>query len=197
MRDNFGTGVYSVIPGATGTTYVLVDADDTCHIKTRIAGVNAVGSGAPADSNIVGPITQLAPTNTVAPVASGVPIVGNFVSVAVGTWTGMGGFSGAFTYQWQRETGVGTGSYANISGATSGRYTLVQADSGRRLRCNVTGTNDTSSATAVSNVVGPIQDAPAPPDPDDGGTPPPDEHLGAPPTESFAIGVYQKLFPVT
>jgi hypothetical protein len=92
-----------------------------------------------------------APSNTVAPVASGTPTTGQNLSCTTGTWTGSP--TPTYTYQWQR-AGV------NIGGATASTYTLVEADEGNAIRCVVTATNASGSASANSNAITP-EDEPA------------------------------------
>ncbi len=81
-----------------------------------------------------------APTNTVAPVASGTMSIGQTVSTTDGTWTG----SPAFTYQWRRDG-------ASIGSATSSSYVLTSSDIGPAIDCVVTGTNAGGNASADSN----------------------------------------------
>lgn len=80
-----------------------------------------------------------APVNSVAPVRSGVQIVGVAHTVTTGTWSG----SPTFSYQWKRNgtTNIGTNSAA---------YTTVTADVGSTISCVVTATNAAGSATATS-----------------------------------------------
>jgi len=84
------------------------------------------------------------PSNTVAPVLSGTPTVGQTLSCSTGTW--LGTLPITYTYQWKR--GV-----SNISGATSSTYTLVQADALQTITCDVTATNVVGSASATSNSI--------------------------------------------
>jgi hypothetical protein len=90
-----------------------------------------------------------APTNSVAPVASGTPTVGQTLTTTDGTWTG----GPSFTYQWQRDN-TGGGSYSNIGSATASTYVLVSGDAGCNVRCVVTATNAGGSASANSNALG-------------------------------------------
>lgn len=100
--------------------------------RPRRPGLRAVGGGS----------LVAAPTNTVAPVASGQVIVNGTLSVTTGTWTG----SPSFTYQWKR-AGV------SIGGATANTYTPVAADIGPAITCTVTGSNAGGSANADSNAL--------------------------------------------
>ncbi len=91
-----------------------------------------------------GAAAPVAPTNTVAPVASGTATVGSTLSVTTGTWTGDATI--VYTYQWQRG-GV------NIGSATANTYLLVAADASTSVRCVVTGTNGAGNASANSNAI--------------------------------------------
>jgi hypothetical protein len=82
-----------------------------------------------------------APVNTVAPVASGTASVTSVLSTTNGTWSNT---PTSFAYQWQND---GT----NISGATASTYTVVSGDAGHTIRCVVTATNGSGSASANSN----------------------------------------------
>jgi hypothetical protein len=90
------------------------------------------------------------PSPTVAPVVTAVsppPTVGGLLTASNGTWTG----APTYVRQWKRNaTNVGTG-------ATS--YTLVVADVGAMMSCDVTATNAGGTATVQSNTVGPVLDA--------------------------------------
>lgn len=90
--------------------------------------------------------TPAAPVNTVAPALSGIRTQGQVLTTSNGSWTGSP--LPAFTYQWKRAG-------SNISGATSQSYTLVLADVGQSIKCTVTATNGSGSASADSNAVTP------------------------------------------
>lgn len=87
------------------------------------------------------------PTNTVAPVVSGTPTVGQTTSSTTGTWTGVGTIT--YAYQWLDDG-------AAISGATSSTYTLTAGEEGGFITCRVTATDDNGSTAATSNSVGPV-----------------------------------------
>lgn len=91
------------------------------------------------------------PTNTVAPVISGIAERGETLTSTTGTWTGTGTIT--YAYQWKR-------SGANISGATSSTYVLVAADDNAFITCNITATDDTGSRSKLSNSLGPVLAAP-------------------------------------
>ena len=102
------------------------------------------------------------PVNSVAPSATGTGAVGETLTTTSGTWGLDSPFSSGsngtitYTYQWTRsddESGTGE---SNIFGATSSSYTVVEADSGKFLRCVVSATNDggnDSAADTNSNMI--------------------------------------------
>lgn len=85
------------------------------------------------------------PVNSVAPALSGTAQEGQTLTCSTGTWSG----SPTYTYQWKRNGN-------NITSATNSTYTLVTADVGTSIKCTVTATNFTGSATADSNTVVPV-----------------------------------------
>jgi hypothetical protein len=95
-----------------------------------------------------------APVNTVAPAIAGTAEIGAALSVTSnGTW---GNAPSSYSYQWQRETGIGAGTFANVLGSTGSTYVLGAADEDLLVRVRVTATNATGSTTASSNEIGPI-----------------------------------------
>jgi hypothetical protein len=87
------------------------------------------------------------PVNISAPVIHGGIDVGSVLGVSKGTWDGKPGPT--YTYQWKRDG-------SNISSATSSSYTVVGADTGAVITCDVKATNSEGNATATSNGIGPI-----------------------------------------
>jgi hypothetical protein len=92
---------------------------------------------------VVDPITN-PPVNTAAPVASGIGTVGQILTCTTGTWNNS---PSSYAYRWQRN-----GTDIVLNGAAS-TYTLVAADSGTNVGCNVTATNAIGNASAVSNAI--------------------------------------------
>jgi hypothetical protein len=84
-----------------------------------------------------------APVNSSPPVISGTTTLGSVLTTTDGTWTNS---PSSFSYQWKRgATNIGT---------NSNTYTLVVADSGAAITCEVTATNaGGSSAPAASNII--------------------------------------------
>jgi hypothetical protein len=152
QRDVAGNSSYGNIGAATASTYALVTADDTCHVRCVVTAHNTNAATPSANSNASAIVTLAIPTNSVAPVASGTAQVGRSVSCTTGTWTST---PSSYAYQWQDSADGSTG-WANIASATSSSYLIAAGELNDYLRCNVTATNDggTSSATP-SNVLGP------------------------------------------
>jgi hypothetical protein len=81
------------------------------------------------------------PVCTVAPAVTGTVTVGQVLTSNTGTWLN----SPTYAYQWRRAGN------ANIPSATAATYTLVTADKGYVVECEVTATNGAGSATTKSN----------------------------------------------
>jgi hypothetical protein len=144
----------SAISGATASTYVLLVADEGLSVKCSVTATNASGA-ASADSNAVTPTAApTAPANTVAPAVTGTATVGQTLACSTGTWTGTPTIT--YAYQWKRAGSA-------ISGATSSTYALVAADASVAVKCTVTATNGTGSASADSNTVTPAATVPGAP----------------------------------
>src|SRR5207245_7200105 len=76
-----------------------------------------------------------------APTVSGEAKLGSSLQCSQGVWSGTP--APAFTYTWLRDRSV-------IAPATSSTYTIVEADLGHTLTCEVTATNEEGSASAAS-----------------------------------------------
>lgn len=136
----------SNIGGATSSTYTLVSADIGANIDCMVTATNVYGS-ASSDSNDIGPIAGVAPSNISAPIASGTAQDGQVLTTTNGVWAGSTPIT--YTYQWRRNG-------SNIGGATASTYTLVTADVGTNVDCMVTATNPYGSASMDSNDIGPV-----------------------------------------
>jgi len=89
-----------------------------------------------------------APQNQKAPSLEGKAMVGQTLTADKGDWSGS---PTTFTYQWQRCDNDGT-SCGDISGATTSKYKLTDADVGNTVRAQVKATNSDGSTTAGSKV---------------------------------------------
>jgi hypothetical protein len=106
--------------------------------KRQLYGKDSRGGANPVNPGIQ------APHNTVAPVVSGTPAVGQTLTSTAGTWTGVP--TPVITYQW-RATSV------DIAGATSATFALTAAQSGKIVDCKVTGTNPSGSESRTGNAL--------------------------------------------
>jgi hypothetical protein len=159
-------GAWVTIAGATGPSYAVTATDEGARLRALVTASNPAGSvsvGSVASS----PVATAPPVSASAPaIASGTARLGATLTATAGQWSPAGV---TVSYAWQRSAG---GSWTTIAGATDGRYTLTQADTGQLVRVRVTATNVDGSATATSapsaTVLAPPQSTRAPDAP--GGT---------------------------
>jgi hypothetical protein len=133
----------STIASATASTYTPVTADIGNPLSCRVTASNP-GGDTNATSNSTANVTEAAPVNTVAPVASGYVYAGKTLSTTNGTWTSIA--TPTYAYQWKRN---GT----NVSNGTNSTYAVVTADEGQSITCSVTATNPGGSTSQVSNTL--------------------------------------------
>ena len=116
-------------------SYTLLAGDETFNIFARVTAINSEGSDN-ADSNQIGPIkVAVAPSETSAPVISGVGGVGQTLSVSTPAVWNLGEPPATITSTWLRD-GV------PISGSEdSSTYLTVVADSGATITYQETATN--------------------------------------------------------
>ena len=150
------------IAGETGNTYTLGDTDVGQTLRVQVSYRDQRG----ADERLISDAT-LAVTNVNDDPTGSVSIDGTaeeyqILTANTGTLDDADGL-GAFSYQWQRNTGAND-AFENIAGATGNTYTLDDADVGHEVQVMVSYTDDggmdeslTSAATAV---VENVNDAP-------------------------------------
>jgi C1A family cysteine protease len=141
---------WSAISGATAATYVPVGADLGQRLRVLVTATDGRGPGA-APSAAIGPVAVGAPVSTAAPGVTGTPRVGQTLTATSGSWNPA---ATSYAYEWQRSTDGGA-TWASITGATGTTYVLGSADSGAKVRVQVTATNGSGRAQAWA-VVGPI-----------------------------------------
>ena len=122
-------GELQAIPAAGGSARVFQDATGASQPSWGLAVAN---TGAP----------------TITLQSGGTYSEGAQLSASVGTWTSISGIT-SYAYRWLR-CGSGGGGCVEISGATSGTYTLVNGDVGSTVRVRVTATSPDGSAPALS-----------------------------------------------
>jgi hypothetical protein len=122
------------IIGATSNTYVAQVGDGSAAITADVTASNAGGDTTATSAGVT--IIE----NTVLPGVTSSATIGTQNNGMLGTWTG----SPVITHQWQRNTG----SWVDISGATSLNYTPVDVDFGYTLRRREIPNGDTGAAVA-------------------------------------------------
>jgi hypothetical protein len=133
----------SPIAAATGSSYVVAEADEGHSLSCRVTAMNDEGS-ASATSNVL-EIPGEKPADVLAPqVPTKPPAVGESLPCSKGTWKGQP--PPTFTYQWLRD---GT----SIPGATASSHTVTGEDRGHSLSCRVTAKNSAGTTEAISNAV--------------------------------------------
>ncbi len=142
------------IAGATGSTYLLADADVGATVRVTVTASNAAGPGtgvSPATPAITG--STGAPTNSVPPTISGTVRDGQTLTVIPGTWSGTAPIT--YTYQWQSCDASGANCNP-VAAATAPTYALSSTDVGTTLEVIVTASNANGSATATSPASGTV-----------------------------------------
>lgn len=130
------------IPGATNNTYTIVAGDLGKAITVQVTphtdpAITDPAVGLDVASNTLSVIAGGTVTGvTVSGEVGGYPQVD---SVLTATAVCAGGACTTVTYQWQIETGLGTNTFTDISGATGNTYTPVRTD--QRLRIQVVVSN--------------------------------------------------------
>ena len=145
----------SDIPGATGSTYTLADADEGKVVSVTVNFTDDAGNAESLTSVATG--TVAAKPNSPAtglPTIGGTAQVGETLTADTSGIADEDGLSNAsFSYQWISNDGSND---ADIAGATGSTYTLAEADQGKAIKVKVSFTDDagneeslTSNATAA------------------------------------------------
>jgi alpha-tubulin suppressor-like RCC1 family protein len=147
------------ITGATEPSYIPTASDLGKTLKVIVTAEGAAGKESVA--SVVTPViasVRLAPTDLFAPAIEGNLTPGETVTAQKGTWVSSETIS--YSYQWQKCNEEGEGC-ANITGATSSAYKLIEGDVNSTLRVIVTGENaigkasETSEASETVTAAGP------------------------------------------
>ncbi|MDA0141012.1 hypothetical protein OJ962_26180 [Solirubrobacter sp. CPCC 204708] len=144
----------------------------------RLVTVDYAGNSATTDVGFVTIDNVPAPSSASAPVVAGVARHGETLTASDGTWTGTGL---TLTRRWQR---LESGTWTDISRATSSGYEVTPADYGKALRFWVRAVNAEGAADAYSDPTDPVAAPAAPrpePTPDPTPAPPPATPLPASP----------------
>lgn len=107
-----------------------------------------------ADAGLGVVVTGDAPVNTAAPDVTGDAVVGVTLESDTGDWDGSEPIE--FAYQWQQSEDGATG-WSDIPDADTNELELLVGMVDEYVQCVVTASNEFGSATAESNVIGPIE----------------------------------------
>ena len=124
------------LPGATGSTYSLADADIGKAISVKVSFTDDRGHQETLTSAQTAAVAAANTPATGAPAISGTPQVGKTLTAdTLGIADEDGLSNAAFVYQWLADD-------VEIASATSSAYTLAAADEGRTIRVTVSFTED-------------------------------------------------------
>ena len=154
-KGSWDNGTWSLIAGATGSTYTLVRGDEGYYFNVVATGTG----GQYTQPDFVGPVAPAPPPGPLQSVSisGGTPQAGDTLMANLTP-------SGATaSYQWEESTSA-TGTYADIPNATSNFYTPVTGDVGDYIKVVATG-NGGYSGIVTSAAAGPVQAQPTIPIP--------------------------------
>jgi hypothetical protein len=146
------SGICRTIDGAVGATYVVSATDLGHFLLVQVTASNGGGANE-ADSAPTEVVLPAVPALVTGPSISGDATVGSTLTADPGSWSDP---AATFTYAWLRCHGNGSGSCSTINGADGTTYVLTADDAGFNIAVAVTATNAGGSATADSNLVGPV-----------------------------------------
>ena len=141
------------ITGATSQTYLLTNDDQDLKIKVVVSFMDdrgeeeSVSSTAFPGSGKIEPKSNNPPTGS--PTITGQAEVGHTLIASTSGIADIDGLNApGFTYQWQRQDG---GVFTDIAGATGMLYTLTSDDEGKRVRVEVTFTDDDGNRHSLTS----------------------------------------------
>ena len=136
------------IPGATGATYAVVDADEGERLKVRVDFTDDAGNAERLTSTATDAVEAAPRANTPAegrPAIAGTARVGEALTASTAGVSDADGLDNAeFAHQWLRGG-------ADIPGATGATYAVVDADEGERLKVRVEFTDDAGNEESVTS----------------------------------------------
>ena len=136
------------ISSATEPSYIAASTDvgKTLRVVVTVEGTAGKESVDSAVTPVIGS-ESLAPENLFAPTIEGNLTPSETLTAQTGTWVSSETIT--YTYQWQKCNEEGE-ECANISGATSSTYKLIEGDINSTLRVTVRGKNTLGTASATS-----------------------------------------------
>ncbi|ODT80451.1 MAG: hypothetical protein ABS76_16055 [Pelagibacterium sp. SCN 64-44] len=136
---------FADISGATAASYALTSDDVASQIRVVIAYTDARGAHEEVISAATAPVTLSNSAPTGAVTITGQAVENQILTANVAALVDADGL-GAFSYQWQRNTGSG---FADIAGAIAKSYKLTDADALANVRVVVSYTDGKGNLETV------------------------------------------------
>jgi hypothetical protein len=159
-RCNANGRTCAAIPNATGTSYMITNAD----LGHALLAVVQASNGATIQKTFstatpaVVPASVKRPTSVAGPAVSGDAIVGQQLVATPGIWKGVGPTT--FSYRWYRCDE--NGAHCSLAQSSSSNvYTPVPKDTQKTIALTVKVADAVGSATAYASLVGPVAAADA------------------------------------
>ena len=147
------------IEEASGSTHILVDADDGAAIKVRVSFTDDAGNHESLTSSATEPVSFAVQQQTAnnpatgAPEISGKPRVGETLTASTSGIEDEDGLNNVvYSYQWLAGD-------ADIAEATATAYTLVDADEGAAIKVRVSFTDDAGNEETLTSVATDVVEA--------------------------------------
>ena len=136
------------IPGATASTYTLSNSDEAKAIKVEVTFSDDAGNGETLTSAATDAVAAEPAANnpaTGAPTISGTAQVGETLAADTSGMSDADGLSNvSFSYQWLADD-------AEIAGATGSTYTLADSDEGKKIKVQVSFTDDAGNGETLTS----------------------------------------------
>ena len=136
------------VAGATGSTYTLVEADESKAIKVQVSFTDDAGNDETLTSAATDAVAAATTPNSPAtgqPTISGTAQVGEMLTADTSGVADEDGLDNAvFNYQWLADD-------AAIAGATGSTYTLAEADEGKAIKVQVSFTDDANNEETLTS----------------------------------------------
>jgi probable HAF family extracellular repeat protein len=133
------------IKGATGSTYLVTEANEGHQLRVIATSSDADGGGTAATSTPTLAVTDIPPTLSVT--VGGVAQQGQTLTATANAVSD--GDGGKTTYQWQVLVGL---NWVAIAGATHATYSVTEAVESDQIRVLATFTDDTGQAVSATSL---------------------------------------------
>jgi hypothetical protein len=153
LRCDGGGSSCSPIAGATNSTYTIVVADFGHGLEATVTATGPGGTGT-ATSAATPAVTAAPIVNGSLPTIAGAARAGTQLAADKGSWTGT---ITSVAYQWLGCDAAGA-NCSPLSGKTSTKYLLADADVGHTVRVAVTASGPGGSRTATSAATAQVAD---------------------------------------